>query len=55
MNTNNLITPADLGRKGGLKTSNLYGPDHYRNMQKKGVETKRKRKLEAKNWNRVAQ
>jgi|WetSurMetagenome_2_1015567.scaffolds.fasta_scaffold666367_1 hypothetical protein len=41
----NLITPAELGRMGGTKTSKLYGPEHYRNMQKKGVETKLKRKL----------
>ena len=47
MNTNNLITPAELGRKGGQKTYQLHGADHYREMQKKGVETKRKRKLEA--------
>ena len=30
----------ELGRLGGLKTKELYGPDHYRKMQKLGVATK---------------
>ena len=40
-----LITPAQLGKRGGQKTSKLYGPDHYREMQRKGVENRKKKKL----------
>lgn len=41
------ITPSDLGRRGGQKTYNLHGSEHYREMQRKGVENRRKRKLQA--------
>ena len=34
-----------LGQKGGNTTKQLYGSDHYRKIQLKGAETKRKRKL----------
>ena len=42
-----LITPANLGRLGGQKTSELYGKEHYRKMQQLGVKSKKKKKSEA--------
>ena len=42
------VTPAELGRLGGQKTLALHGKDHYRKMQKIGVENRRKRKLSSK-------
>lgn len=29
------INAVELGRRGGKKTAELYGPDHYREIQKK--------------------
>ena len=37
-----------LGKQGGKTTLKLYGSDHYRNMQKRGVENRNKRKLASK-------
>lgn len=34
-----------MGRKGGSTTSEKYGVEHYRLMNKKSAETKRKKKL----------
>ncbi len=39
-----LVTAKQLGSRGGKKTAALYGADHYREMQRKGIETKLKRK-----------
>lgn len=33
-----------LGAKGGQKTRELYGTNHYREAQKKGVEARKRRK-----------
>ncbi len=42
--TEERFTAAELGRKGGETTYKLHGADHYREMQRKGIETKLKRK-----------
>lgn len=43
------IAAAALGKRGGLKTSEIYGPEHYRKIQALGVKTKlAKRKLASK-------
>ena len=34
-----------LGSHGGSKTFKLYGSDHYRDLQKKGTEAKKRKKL----------
>ncbi|MBV5342533.1 hypothetical protein JZU68_02600 [bacterium] len=36
----------DLGSRGGTKTLQKYGSDHFRMLQKKGVEAKKRKKLE---------
>lgn len=40
-----MITPAQLGRRGGKKTAELHGAEHYRKMQAIGVENRKKKKL----------
>jgi hypothetical protein len=35
----------ELGRLGGKKTSERYGKDYYRELQKKSVESKKRRKI----------
>ena len=35
----------DMGRKGGQNTSLKHGSEHYRNIQKIGVENRKKRKI----------
>ena len=39
-----LITPADLGRRGGTKTKEKYGSEYYRAIQRKSVEKRKKNK-----------
>jgi len=35
----------ELGKRGGLKTSQKYGPDYYRELQRKSVESKKNKKI----------
>lgn len=34
----------ELGKRGGLKTSEKYGKDYYRDLQKKSVESRKSKK-----------
>ena len=36
---------SEFGRIGGLATKAKYGSEHYRKIQKKGIETKLRKKL----------
>ncbi len=36
---------SQLGSRGGNKTLQKYGPDHFRELQRKGTEAKKRKKL----------